>query len=188
MRNNWYSARSWIPAKIAIETPLLIIPPGLYLVVAGFMSNVANSENGERFFMLWLAVVLVVMCTHSWALTICGLAPSTDVAFLAAPGSIMPMAVLSGFFINVSEMTWIFRWFTYVNYLNYGWQAMAYAGFYGLKFVNTPYPTGEDVLKERLALPRTDAAGFWQNVGILIAFVIFFRALGTFAISRKLSK
>jgi len=188
VRNNWYVARSWIPAKIAIETPLLILPPGLFLVVCGFMSGLAKSESGERFFMLWLAVVLVVMCTHSWALTICGLAPSLDVAFLAAPGSIMPMAVLSGFFVNVTDMSWVFRWFTYINYLNYGWQAMAYAGFYGLTFVDSPYPTGEAVLTERLALPRSDAAGFWENVAILVAFVFFFRALGIFVISRKLSK
>ena len=32
--------------------------------------------------------------------------------------------VLSGFFINVTEMSWVFRWFTYINYLNYGWQAI----------------------------------------------------------------
>ena len=29
-------------------------------------------------------------------------------------------------------MTWIFRWATYIDFLNYGWQAMAIAGFDGL--------------------------------------------------------
>ena len=42
---------------------------------------------------------------------------------LLAPGSIMPMAVLSGFFVNQQDMSWVFRWFSYIDYLNYGWQA-----------------------------------------------------------------
>ena len=33
------------------------------------------------------------------------------------------MAVLSGFFVNQQDMSWVFRWFSYVDYLNYGWQA-----------------------------------------------------------------
>lgn len=44
----------------------------------------------------------------------------------------MPMAVLSGFFKNQQQMSWVFRWFTYIDFLNYGWQTIAYAGFRGL--------------------------------------------------------
>ncbi len=77
---------------------------------------------GARFFMCYLAIELVVMATHAWALFLCALAPSTEVGVLLAPGSIMPMAVLSGFFVNQQDMSWVFRWFSYVDYLNYGWQ------------------------------------------------------------------
>ena len=47
------------------------------------------------------------------------MAPTTQSATLITPGSIMPMALLSGFFVNQQDMSWIFRWFTYINYLNY---------------------------------------------------------------------
>ena len=34
-----------------------------------------------------------------------------QLAVLSAPGSIMPMMLLSGFFVNQRDMTWVFRWY-----------------------------------------------------------------------------
>ena len=30
-RNNWYSPYSYVPAKLLVETPLLVIPPLIFL-------------------------------------------------------------------------------------------------------------------------------------------------------------
>jgi len=126
---------------------------------------------GARFFMCYLAIELVVMATHAWALFLCALAPSTEVGVLMAPGSIMPMAVLSGFFVNQQDMSWVFRWFSYIDYLNYGWQAMATAGFHGLTFdgAGPGLDTGEKVLENRLRLPMgSDLSSYWVNIGVLV--------------------
>ncbi|KAL1510891.1 hypothetical protein AB1Y20_005723 [Prymnesium parvum] len=187
VRNNWYSPHAFIPAKIVVETPLLVVPPIIFLTISGFMSNLAVSDDGSRFAMLALALILLVATTHAWALVLCSVAPSIDVAFLLAPGSIMPMAVLSGFFINQQDMTWIFRWFTYIDFLNYAWQAVATAGFRNLKFTSGPFQTGEQVLDQRLNLPSTGMDGYWTNIGILVAFVVCFRCIGSFNIARKLA-
>ena len=130
---------------------------------------------GARFFMCYIAIELVVMATHAWALFLCSLAPSTEVGVLLAPGSIMPMAVLSGFFVNQQDMSWVFRWFSYIDYLNYGWQAMATAGFHGLTFnvsedAGPGLQTGEQVLKNRLRLATgSDLSSFWVNIGVLVS-------------------
>lgn len=95
-------------------------------------------------------------------------------------------------------MTWVFRWATYVDDLNYSWQAMANAAFRGKVFTgdaaSTPYATGEKVLENRLRLPNIvggesyDAvANYWANVGVLLAFVLVFRLLAIVFISRRLS-
>jgi len=186
VRNNWYAAHSFIPAKLIIETPLLLIPPCLFVAVSGTMTGMV--DDGERFIYMYIAVLLVVCCAHAWALFIAGIAPSVDIAFLAAPGSILPMAVLSGFFKNQSDMTWVFRWFTYIDFLNYGWQAMATAGLRGLNFTEAAIPlTGEEVITGRLGLHSASVSNYWTNVAILICFMGFFRGLAIVIVSKKLT-
>lgn len=193
VRNNWYSPLAYVPAKILTDTPLLIIPPAIFVGIVGNMTTISWGEDGMRLFRLYVACLLVVWGTHAWSLVICALAPSTKIATLMAPGSIMPMAVLSGFFVNQKDMTWVFRWATYIDYLNYAWQAMATAGFQGRKFdvpPDTGMSTGEDILDNRLNLPKVvdgTLDNYWVNIGILCAFTGFFRLAAVYLISRRLS-
>ena len=48
VRNNWYSPNAFIPAKLIIETPLLTIPPLLFLSIAGGMSHIIDSDDGSN--------------------------------------------------------------------------------------------------------------------------------------------
>jgi ABC-type multidrug transport system permease subunit len=189
-RNNWYSPFSWVPAKLAVETPLLVLPPAIFLAIVGNMTGLTRDEDASRFFHLYLALELVVWSVHAWSLFLCAIAPSTEIAVLLAPGSIMPMAVFSGFFVNQQDMTWVFRWFSYIDFLNYAWQAMSTAGFVGLTFEDAPpgLQTGEQVLENRLRLPSSDLEGYWRNIAFLSIFVVFFRVLSTVMISRRLVK
>jgi len=206
VRNNWYAPATYVPAKLVMETPLLVIPPLLYMTIMGNMTTLtweaATSEGDAlgstdcgRFFLLYLAVLLCIIATHAWALFICSLAPSTEVAVLLAPGSIMPMALLSGFFKNQQDMTWIFRWFTYINYLNYAWKGMAIAGLTGKEFdvpAATGMSTGNDILDTRLRIHLIAGDGnyigsYWGNMGILLVFVICFRILAIVMVTRRLS-
>lgn len=189
-----------MPAKLITEMPLLIVPPLLFLTIMGNMTTLtwqtsATSESDcSRFFMLYLAILLVVVATNAWAFLLSGLAPTTEIAILITPGSIMPMALLSGFFINQQDMPWVFRWFTYVDYLNYSWQALATAGFMGRHFDVPPglgLSTGDDILQTRLNLPDmtgSTVGNYWANIGILIGFTIVFRILATIIVARRLGK
>ena len=82
-RNNWYSPYSYVPAKLLVETPLLVIPPLIFLAIMGNMSGLTSCQGGgvagARFFMCYLAIELVVMATHAWSLFLCAMAPSTEV-------------------------------------------------------------------------------------------------------------
>ena len=200
-RNNWYSPWAYVPAKLITELPLLVVPPLLFLAIMGNMTTLSWQTKGEssesdvsRFFMLYLALFLVVFATNSWAYFLSGLAPTTQIATLITPGSIMPMALLSGFFVNQQDMSWIFRWFTYINYLNYAWQALASASFIERTFdvpLATGLSTGDEILRTRLGLPVVTGSilsDYWANIGILVGFVIFFRILATVIIARRLRK
>ena len=103
-----------------VETPLLVLPPAIFLTIVGNMTGLTRDADASRFFHLYLAVEarassrnlltpsratsrgspprlplvcqLVVWSVHAWALFLCAIAPSTEIAVLLAPGSIMVCA------------------------------------------------------------------------------------------------
>lgn len=52
-----YSVKAYYLAKMIADTPLLLVPAALYLLVMGFMSGLAASDTGCRFGMLYLGLV-----------------------------------------------------------------------------------------------------------------------------------
>ena len=40
-RNNWYSPLSYVPAKYVTETPMLLMPPLIYLTIVGGVTGYA---------------------------------------------------------------------------------------------------------------------------------------------------
>ena len=49
VRNCWYRPTSYVPAKFIVETPLLVIPPLLYLAIVGNVTGLTRGNNGARF-------------------------------------------------------------------------------------------------------------------------------------------
>ena len=192
--NCWYRPTSYVPAKFIVETPLLVIPPLLYLAIVGNVTGLTRGNNGARFIRVYLACLATVVCTNSWSFLLSSVAPTMQLAVLSAPGSIMPMMLLSGFFVNQRDMTWVFRWATYIDYLNYVWQALAIAGLQDRTYNAPPgagLDTGEQVLKTRLKLPDYTGSwkkNYWVNIGILAGFILVFRAAAVIVVARRLSR
>ena len=76
----------------------------------GNVTGLTRGNNGARFIRVYLACLATVVCTNSWSFLLSSVAPTMQLAVLSAPGSIMPMMLLSGFFVNQRDMTWVFRW------------------------------------------------------------------------------
>ena len=83
---------------------------------------------------------------------------------------------------------------TYIDYLNYVWQALAIAGLQDRTYNAPPgagLDTGEQVLKTRLKLPDYTGSwkkNYWVNIGILAGFILFFRAAAVIVVARRLSR
>ena len=117
----------------------------------------------------------------------------------------MPNFLVAGFFKNVEQMPWVFRWLSYLSFLRYSWESYVLATFLDLPgatlsgasadgahnrsggppATTSAHLTGEDVLRERLAIPQPSEALFWQDIAILFSFTIVFRLLAFFFLSRR---
>ena len=83
---------------------------------------------------------------------------------------------------------------TYIDYLNYVWQALAISGLQDRTYNAPPgagLDTGEQVLKTRLKLPDYTGSwkkNYWVNIGILAGFILVFRAAAVIVVARRLSR
>jgi len=183
-RNNWYSVKAYYLAKMIADTPLLLVPAALYLLVMGFMSGLAASDTGCRFGMLYLGLMLATMAAHAWGMVLSCAAPTLSIAIFLVPTSVMPHVLFAGFFKNIESIPWVFRWFSYIDFMRYAWEAMGIAAFRELE-VAPPYMNGETFMRMRLDFPHPDMGGYWRSVVIILCFAMVFRLLAYLLLVRR---
>ena len=193
--NNWYALRPYYLAKLIADTPLLVLPPLLYTLIMSFMTGL-HDGSADRFFRLYLATLATHVIAHSFAMVISCASPSLAVAIFTVPISILPMILFAGFFKNVTQITWAFRWFSYVSFFRYAWEAFNIAAFEDLP-LNLPSPvpgvplTGTFILADRLAFesPTGDFADlYWIDIGIIIAYALLLRLIAFFALAWRVTR
>ena len=182
-RNNWYSLKAFYVAKVISDMPLIVVPPLLYTLTMGSMSNLTNGE-AWRFALVYLSLLLVSVAAHSWAMVISCKASSLPIAIFCVPISVLPMILFAGFFKNVESITWAFRWISYVDVLRYGWDAMTIAAFYDLE-LEGGISANQLVLEDRLNMPDADMTVYWSRIGIMAAFMALFRVLAYLALTTR---
>jgi len=192
IRNHWYNVKPYYAAKLLADTPLLVLPPLLFLTIMGSLSNFYNGE-AWRFGALYLVLFAVVLTMHSMGICITVVAPDFGTAIFLVPISMLPQFIFAGFFVNVEDITWVFRWLSYVSVFRYAWEAVCLATFLELPLqIPSPVPgtnlTGNDVLQGRLGLQDAGMGLYWMDVAIVIAFGIFFRVVGFLALKRRVKK
>ena len=190
--NNWYGLRPYYMAKFVADMPLLIVPPLLYMIIMIPMSHLVDFA-APLFFRLYLAALMVTVVAHSFATIISCAAPSLAVAIFCVPISILPMLLFAGFFKNVLETPWVFRWIAYISPFRFGWEAMSVAVFEPLQFdLPSPTPgvdvTGEMVLAGRLSLESPTGSFndlYWIDIGSMLVYSLVLRVFAFLVLSRR---
>ena len=120
-RNSWYEIKPYYMSKVVVDLPLILLPVLLFALINGSMSHLLmDSEDefvAERFGRLVFAFMLHAVCSQSWGMFLSCLAPDLGVAIFMAPISLLPQILFAGFFKNVQDISWVFRWFSYVDFI-----------------------------------------------------------------------
>ncbi|KAI5456898.1 ABC-2 type transporter-domain-containing protein [Mariannaea sp. PMI_226] len=215
-RYAFYHPSAEAVSSILVDMPYKILNSVFYNLILYFMTHLRR-EPGHYFF-FWLISFLMVLAMSGIFRTIASLSRTLSQAMVPASILILALVIFTGFVIPVDYMLGWCRWINYLDPVAYGFESLMINEFSGRNFTCDAFvpsalvPGYEDIASANRACSAVGSRpglGFvngddyinsaykyfhshkWRNVGILIAFVIFFHLVhlvATELISSKKSK
>ncbi|KJE97267.1 ABC transporter [Capsaspora owczarzaki ATCC 30864] len=168
-----------------VEYPFHVFYLIVFVVPFYWMSNL--SVEVDRFFFFVLIYFVTFLCANTFAQTVAVYSANQAVANVVAPMFSTFFFLLAGFLIPIESMSWIWRWFAYMNYMVYAIEALAVNEFRGRIFecegdqaivITNPYNSsesnkfcimnnGQDLLDSFDLNDRQ-----WGDFGILVGYYV----------------
>lgn len=176
--NNWYCLSAYYLAKALSDVPLQIICPTVFMSIAYWMSG--QPREWDRFFILWIANILLAFLGQSFGNTM-GAGFEPQVALFLTSVIIMPMFLVSGFFVHLDDISPYLVWLSYTSIFRYGLES-AMIAIYGFNrapldcdqiYCHYKYPVR--FLEDLGIKNRTDTV--WFNLSMLAVFLLFSQCL-----------
>lgn len=120
--NNTYSTISYYFGRSLAYLPLEWFLPFLFIALGYFSSHLNNSAG--IFFLQLLSLELTYWMAASYGMVISAAIKKFDVAVALIPVLIIPLMLVSGFFVPLSQVPKFFYWMEYLSMFKYGYQAM----------------------------------------------------------------
>jgi ATP-binding cassette subfamily G (WHITE) protein 2 (PDR) len=193
--------RPWTEALagVLINIPLKLITATIFNLILYFLSGLRKAP--DNFFIFFLFVYLITLVMSSVFRTIGALTSALPQAF-ALVGAVLPIFIVyTGFVLPKPYMHVWFKWLTYINPVGYAFESLIANEFHNRNFNCTPDrivpPYGLANNNTFACAIRGAAAGqtfvsgdayieanyeyqfshLWRNLGILLAYLIFFIGL-----------
>ncbi|UPK93740.1 hypothetical protein LCI18_004675 [Fusarium solani-melongenae] len=215
-RYAFYHASAEAFSSILVDMPYKILNSICYNLTLYFMTNL-NRTPGAFFFFLFVSFLMVLAMSGVFR-TIASVSRTLSQAMVPASILILALVIFAGFVIPVDYMLGWCRWINYLDPVAYAYEALMINEFHNRNFTCNQFvpsaaiPTYADITGNMRAcsavgaLPGQDYvngdafmnskykyyhAHKWRNVGIIIAFVLFFHftyIVATELIAAKKSK
>ncbi|XP_046632753.1 ATP-binding cassette sub-family G member 1-like [Daphnia pulicaria] len=183
--NQWYSLKAYYLARTLADIPFQIFYPVVYLVPVYLMTDQPMSL--ERFGLLLAMMIWLSLVGQGFGLFF-GAAFDIQVASFFAPTSIVPIFLLSGFFVTFDSIPRYISWLTYFSFARYGFEG-SMLSVYG--YDRSPLSCSEsychfrfpEKFLEQFDLTRSSYS--WSVVGLFVNYILI-RTAGYLALRFKL--
>lgn len=192
----FYRPSAYALAQVMTDIPMVLVQVLIFDIIVYFMSNL--SRTAGQFFISLLTLFLITMSMYSFFRMIGSLSGSLDAATRVTGVAIQALVVYTGYLIPPSEMRPWLMWLRYINPVAYGFEALMANEFAGLEIecvepflvpagpnidpanqsclIQGSQPgsssvSGSDYIDTAYTYKRSH---LWRNVGIIIAFWLFF--------------
>ncbi|XP_063235822.1 ATP-binding cassette sub-family G member 1-like [Bacillus rossius redtenbacheri] len=184
--NRWYCLRTYYLAVLISSIPVQVMFCAVHISVTYLLT--AQPLCWSRFTMFLLTCIVTTLVGDSIGLLFGTLFNPVNGTFL---GSVVLcfMLLFGGFLCLISDMPHFIRWMSYLSTFRYSAAGMALSA-YDFGRTTVPCPASEVYchLREPRVILRTFSAEegeYWFNMGVLIAFLVFFRATGFFSLRMR---
>ncbi|KAL1961696.1 hypothetical protein VTN77DRAFT_1300 [Rasamsonia byssochlamydoides] len=186
-------------ASMVVQYPVKLLNVGVFSVIIYFLANLKREPGPFFLFMLFTYLVSVMM--SALFRTIAALSNRVETALAAAGVLLLLLGIYAGYIIPRPSMHPWFKWISYINPIYYAIEAQMVVEFHGRKALcTTLVPSGpgyEDANVSNQVCAVTGArpgqlyvsgddyvelsfsysySHLWRNLGICIAFFVFFVA------------
>ncbi|TPX16070.1 uncharacterized protein E0L32_004065 [Thyridium curvatum] len=202
VRYAFYHASAESFASVLVDMPYKITNTICYDLVIYFMTNL-HRDAGAFFFFL-LTTFLMVLAMSGIFRSISSLSRTLSQAMVPASILILALVIFTGFVVPVDYMLGWCRWINYVDPVAYGFEALMINEFHDREFECTAYVPSpalaayKNATSDHIACSAVGAkpgrsfvlgddyigsnykyyhSHKWRNIGIMIAFIIFFHGV-----------
>ncbi|XP_070548223.1 protein white-like [Ptychodera flava] len=177
--NGMYRTDAYIMAKCLIDIPVSFT----VVILAGSVSYWMTGLNPEieRFFTYLLLLFIVALAGSALGFAISTACTSYGVAMVVAMCIFMPLNIFEGFYINVATIPVYLRWFEFLSYPRYGYEAISINQWHGYgklvcdldlnKTQNICLPDGDAILEMYSFYPEH----FSMDVTMLVILAIVYQ-------------
>ncbi|KAJ5093924.1 CDR ABC transporter [Penicillium angulare] len=193
---SFYRPAAYALGQVVVDVPLVLIQVVLFNVVVYFMANLARTAS--QFFINLLFTFVLTMTMYSFFRAAGALCASLDIATRITGVSIQALIVYTGYLIPPWKMHPWLKWLIWINPVQYTPETLMANEFHDLAIkCEAPYlvPTGPNArsghqtcalqgsIPNQVTVQGSDyiktaytysRAHLWRNLGILLAWFIFF--------------
>ena len=190
-------------AQLLVDVPIKAVTIVVFDIILYFLTNLR--VDAGAFFIFLLFTFLITMCMTSFFRALATITKTVDLALTLSGVGILILVVLTGYVIPIRDVGWWFRWMAYVNPIQYSFEALMVNEFNGrpAETCASLIPAGPsytNVANQVCAITGgvpgsatvngLDYLGLsygyyynhlWRNLGITIAFWLFFLAVNVIA-------
>ncbi|KAF2453734.1 ABC-2 type transporter-domain-containing protein [Lineolata rhizophorae] len=133
---SFYRPSAFAIAQSVVDVPLVLVQVTLFDVVVYFMANLQRTAS--QFFISLLLLFSITMTMYAFFRAIGALAGSLDVATRITGVAIQALVVYTGYLIPRTKQHPWFSWITWINPVQYGFEALMSNEFYNLEIQCEP--------------------------------------------------
>jgi len=190
-----YRLSAFYVAKTTVETPIELLYPTIYTIVAYWMAGLRASVGA---FVLHLFVLsMIVLTALSIGLFVSATVRNLKLAQVLGNLTVLLALLAGGFYVNNKTLpSWV-AWVNSLSFIKYGFEALLIIEVQGRTFPCSTVPTiysgglaGTSTVRQ---CPVTDEAiyrarevadelGVWGNVGVLLLWIVVFRVGAYFSL------
>lgn len=168
-----YRAISHVLSSTFVQFPFQFILAFIYSVIGWW--TVGFPDNEERFLFQVLILFVILNAGFNLAIMMCSVLPNAMAANTTTSSILFIMLFFSGYFLSREKIPDYWIYLHYLSLFKYGLDAEHVNGFQG--YAETDSKSNEYVLDEY----GVKGVNKWTGIGVLIAFIIFFRVVFYFA-------